>query len=141
MGADTVLLPQRLELANVPSLVDRFYIDGPLASDDLEGLHLREGPVVVVPFLNEQMVFESPRNPHSGCFVLTQEQLQHWADQSWWLDRDCGFISPLESAATLGLIKTFRLYKPALDYASWLEVQHWGTSFRSLIGKSVEPLH
>jgi hypothetical protein len=133
MGDDAVLLPQRLELVGAPSVVDRFYIDGPLASEDLEALNLLNGPVVVVPFLEEQMVFESPRNPHAGCFVLTQAQLRHWSSQPHWLDRDCSFISPLESAATLGLIKTFRLYKPALEYASWLEVQHWGTSFHSLL--------
>lgn len=133
MGPDAVLLPQRLELARGPSRVDRFYIDGPLADSDLAQLPLKGGPVVLMPFLNEQIAFEPPHNPHAGCFVLTAAQLRHWTEQPWWLDRDCSFISPLESAATLGLIKTFRLYKPCLSHAAWLEVQHWGTSFHSLL--------
>jgi len=133
-GADTVLLPQRLELPRGPSQVERFYIDGPLAESDLSALPLRAGPVVLVPYLSGQMAFETPRNPHAGCFVLSHHQLEHWSTQSWWLDRDCSFISPLESAATLGLIKTFKLYKPCLSHAAWLEVQHWGTSFHSLLG-------
>lgn len=134
LGSEVVLLPQRLEFARGPSRVDRFYIDGPLSDADLAALDRKQGPVVVLPFLNQQMAFETPRNPHAGCFVLTAAQLQHWVEQSWWLDRDCSFISPLESAATLGLLKTFRLYKPCLSHAAWLEVQHWGTSFHSLLG-------
>lgn len=133
MGPEVVLLPQRLELAHGPSHVDRFYIDGPFSDADWAALACKRGPVVVVPHLNLQMAFETPRNPHAGCFVLTAAQLRHWSEQAWWLDGDCSFISPLESAATLGLIKTFRLYKPCLPYAAWLEVQHWGTSFHSLI--------
>jgi hypothetical protein len=46
-------------------------------------------------------------------------------------------VSPLESAATLGLAKTFRLYKPVMAQASWLELQHWGTSFHCLLGDRV----
>ena len=34
----------------------------------------------------------------------------------------------------------FRLYKPAFACASWLEIQHWGTSFSSLVGGSVKRL-
>lgn len=133
MGPDAVLLPQRIELAPFPSVADRFYIDGPLAAEDLSVLELKPSPVVVVPYLSDQIAFEVPRNPHSGCFVLTHAQLAHWVDQPWWLDRDCSFISPLESAATLGLLKTFRLFKPGLSHAAWLEVQHWGTSFHCLL--------
>lgn len=134
MGDEVVLLPQRVELARGPSRVDRFYIDGPLAPADLAAFDCKQGPVLIAPFLQQEMAFETPRNPHAGCFVLTAAQLRYWTEQPWWLDRDCGFISPLESSATLGLIKTFRLYKPCLSHAAWLEVQHWGTSFHSLLG-------
>ena len=46
-------------------------------------------------------------------------------------------MSPLESAATLGIAKTFRLFKPVMAQASWLEIQHWGTSFHCLLGNKV----
>ena len=47
--------------------------------------------------------FESPRNPHAGCFVLSRNQLQHWTQQPHWQDGDSSWVSPLESAATLGI--------------------------------------
>ena len=48
--------------------------------------------------------FESPRNPHSGCFVLSRTQMDYWTKQPHWQDGDCSCI-PLESAATLGIAK------------------------------------
>ena len=66
-------------------------------------------------------------------FFLSDSQLRHWLDQPYWLDRDCSFISPLESAATLGISKAFKLLKPCFSHASWFELQHWGTSFHGLI--------
>ena len=133
MGDDAVLLPQRMELAGEPHLVDRFYIDGPMHADERRSLVPEDGPIVMADWPGGHVAFEPPQNPHAGCFFLNAGQLQHWMKQSWWLDRDCSFVSPLESAATLGLAKTFKLYKPCLSHASWLEVQHWGTSFHSLI--------
>ncbi len=133
MGSETVLLPQRFEMPKNPSIVDRFYIDGPLGEEDLSPLNLKKGPVVVVPFLSDEMVFITPKNPHAGCFVLSNKQLSKWIDKRYWLDLDCSFISPLESSATLGISKTFRIYKPSLSHAAWLEIEHWGISFHSLI--------
>ena len=69
--------------------------------------------------------------------MLSRSQLHHWTQQSHWQDGDCSWISPLESAATLGIAKTFRLIKPVMAQASWLEIQHWGTSFHSLLGENV----
>ena len=133
MGSDQVLLPQRVEFPSRPHLVDHLFIDGPLSDNDQALLPLKRlGPIVMqVP--GGDVVFESPQNPHAGCFFLSPEQLRYWQSQSHWLDRDCSFISPLESAATLGLMKTFALRKPAFSHASWLELQHWGTSFHNLI--------
>jgi len=63
--------------------------------------------------------------------------LQYWTQQHHWLDGDCSWVSPLESAATLGIAKTFRLFKPVMAQASWLEIQHWGTGFHCLLGNKV----
>ena len=62
--------------------------------------------------------------------------MRYWAEQSWFLDGDSSLVSPLESAATLGLLKTFQLYKPQMPFASFLELQHRGL-LRSLIGDKV----
>ena len=63
--------------------------------------------------------------------------MYHWTQQPHWQDGDCSWVSPLESAATLGIAKTFRLFKPVMAQASWLEIQHWGTSFHCLLGDKI----
>lgn len=133
MGPEDILLPQRVELPGGPHWVDRFYIDGPLDPEELDKLSLRNSDPVLLKAPGGDVVMETPQNPHAGCFFLTHAQLQHWVDQPHWMDQDTSFISPLESAATLGLAKTFRLWKPCFSHASWFELQHWGTSFHSLI--------
>ncbi len=50
--------------------------------------------------------------------------MAHWAEQSYFLDGSAAFFGPLESAATLGLMKTFDVYKPARQNAGFLEVEH-----------------
>ena len=44
--------------------------------------------------------------------------------QAVFFDRDISFAGPLESAATLGIMKTFRIYKPANDNAGFFEILH-----------------
>ena len=137
VGSESVLLPQRFEFLPIPARIDKLYIDGVLPSDQLE-IHLPDPmpPLHLGNALVGGMTFESPRNPHAGCFVLRPDQLRHWRKQPWWLDGDSSFISPLESAATLGLLKTFKLYKPTYASALFLEAQHWGTNFLGLMAKA-----
>ena len=137
IGPESVLLPQRFELLPIPAWIDKLYIDGAMPVDQLQ-LHISD-PMPSIHFHDGfcgDLTFESPRNPHAGCFVLSPEQLRHWSQQPWWLDGDCSFISPLESAATLGLLKTFKIYKPTYASGSFLEAQHWGTSFLGLMAKA-----
>ena len=138
MGDTCLVLPQRLEFSPLPHRVDRFYIDGPIAEGDLRRLVPEAGPVRLVQWAGAQVPFEPPRNPHAGCFFLSRAQLAHWVDQPWWQDGDTSFISPLESAATLGIAKTFSLFKPCLSHAAWLELQHYGTSFHGLINGAAD---
>ena len=141
LGEQCVLLPLRYELFWYPvDTVDRFFIDGPMDVNDLQMLIPDPPRSISTPLPGGNITFVSPDNPHSGCFVLTKDQLQYWSDQSWFLDGDCSFISPLESAATLGLLKTFTLYKPHISCASFLELQHWGVNFRNLIGGQIHYL-
>lgn len=136
-GNDSVLLPQRYEVLPIPSRVNKLFIDGSLPNHEL--IKLLPVPTETIEIENwplGKISFESPLNPHSGCFVLTHAQLSHWVQQSWWLDLDCSFISPLESAATLGILKTFKLFKPSFPMASLLEVQHWGTNFLAILAKA-----
>jgi len=137
VGDDCVLLPHRIEFSSEPHAVDRFYIDGAMPEKDLRFVVPDPAPTLAAEWPGGQVLFESPQNPHAGCFFLGPAQLQHWIQQPHWQDGDCAWISPLESAATLGIAKTFRLYKPSMAMAGWLELQHWGQSFHCLIGRSV----
>ena len=132
-----LLLPHRYEHCHQPDPVDKLYIDGPMHRDDLRAVVPEPAPPVRSQQPGGAIQLESPANPHAGCFFLTPGQLQHWVRQPWWQDGDCSFVSPLESAATLGIARTFQLYKPSLAQASWLEIQHWGSSFRCLMGDTL----
>jgi hypothetical protein len=137
LGDDCLLLPHRYELNAQPHAVDRFYIDGPMHEQELQQVIPNPSPPLAADWPGGRLFFESPSNPHAGCFFLTPQQLNYWIQQPCWQDGDCSWVSPLESAATLGIAKTFRLFKPAMRQASWLELQHWGISFHCLIGRSV----
>ena len=51
-------------------------------------------------------------------------QLGVWIESPNFLDGDVSYLSPLDSAVTLSVMKTFRVYKPVLDQAWFLEVLH-----------------
>jgi hypothetical protein len=133
MDSRFILLPHRFEISQNPSIVDRFYIDGPLGDSEVRPLIPNPLPEFFIDSFGCSIPFSSPSNPHSGCFFLTHKQLSRWVGQPWWQDRDISFVSPLESAATLGITKTFELLKPSFSHSSWFEIQHYGTCFHSLI--------
>lgn len=124
-GDQAVLQPNRYEVQPGQPL-DKLYIDGNLAKpssgwsiQDMSDKSPLEGEVLGLPIR-----FQRVNNPHSGCFFLNLKQMEHWAEQSYFLDRDTSFTGPLESAATLGVAKTFKIYKPARENAAFLEVWH-----------------
>ena len=135
-----VLLPHRYESHRLPDRIDKLYVDGPVSAEWLKQFVSNPPAPVSAALPAGEVLFQAPANPHAGCFVLGSAQLQYWSEQPWFQDLDCGFVSALESSATLGLLKTFQVYKPALSHANWLELQHWGRSFRMLVGQSVKPM-
>lgn len=129
---EALLQPNRYE-ARPDGPVQKLYVD----------YHIRPGltapyqdvtdsPQLHLPFLDETVVCERTSYPSAGCFFLDAEQLAMWAEGPHFLDGDVSYMSPLDSAATLSIMKTFRVYKPVLDQASFLEVLHasprWITS-------------
>jgi hypothetical protein len=133
----SLLQPNRYEVS-INNLTDKAYVDGDLL------------PRVTAPFQNVQeraelkgkimgmpITFHRALNPHSGCYFLNANQMTYWAKQAHFIDRDTSFVSPLESAATLGIMKTFRIYKTVPQQANFLEIQHFGTGFLRLIGEQV----
>ena len=132
-GDHAVLMPNRFEVAR-SAIVHKAYIDGPLRGESTDAFQNRQvTPVLEGEALGQPIRFVRPQNPHSGCFFLNEAQMTTWAKKSYFLDRDTRFIGPLESAATLGVMRTFRLYKPAPESAGFLEVEHPGNRFLQLI--------
>jgi hypothetical protein len=129
LGDQVVLQPNRYEVGPL-GLVHKAYIDGdlpPNVTAPFQDLTVR--PVATGHLLGTTVAFERAKNPHAGCYFLNARQMESWARKPYFLDRDTSFIGPLESAATLGLMRTFRVYKPAAESAAFLEIEHFGTSF------------
>jgi hypothetical protein len=123
--------PNRYEVGPL-GLVHKAYIDGDLpveATAPFQDISIT--PVVTGGLLGTSVEFHRAKNPHAGCFFLNARQMETWARQPYFLDRETGFIGPLESAATLGIMRTFRVYKAAVESAGFLEIEHFGTSFLS----------
>ena len=124
-GEDAVLQPQRYEAGDLNGPV-KLYIDGVLSEhvragafqdvSDRSGLRVRA--------LGRELAFIRFENPHAGCFFLTDRQMRRWMEGPYFLDRSQTWVGPLESAASLGLMRAFRVYKPALGCANFLEIEH-----------------
>ncbi|NJK66996.1 MAG: calcium-binding protein [Microcoleus sp. CSU_2_2] len=136
-GNGNLLQPNRYEVS-AQGPVFKAYIDGNLATNATAKFqNVEEHRQLLGKIMEQSIAFERSLNPHSGCYFLNAEQMAHWANQSDFLDRDTSFIGPLESAATLGIMRNFRVYKPSPSYANFLEIQHFGSSFLKLIGNKV----
>jgi hypothetical protein len=125
VGDRAVLQPHRFELSATPP-IQKLYIDGRISDPDISPRFQNKS---VRPYLRGRMLgtevgFERVDNPHAGCFFLTGQQMKQWAKEPYFLDRATDFWGPLESAATLGVMRTFEVYKPALANAGVLEVHH-----------------
>ncbi|MBR7621258.1 hypothetical protein JKL49_17825 [Phenylobacterium sp. 20VBR1] len=140
-GQKRVLFPNRIEWnRRAPTL--KTYIDGDLnakIADNMNAFVSDDDTLYGAP-LGRQTVFRRARNPHSGYFALTRDQLNYWMRQPHWMDRDVGFISPLESSATLGVAKTFSIYKAYGRSSSFLEIEHMDNGFSNLKMPVVPPL-
>lgn len=133
LGNDYLLMPNRYEIAT-NKIVQKAYLDGPMRPEATAPYQdLLDRPEIKAKVLETPVVFERPSNPHCGGFFLNAEQMNRWASRPYFLDRDVSFVGPLESAATLGVMKTFRIYKSTADNASFLELEHAGTAFLGLI--------
>jgi len=124
-GDRALLQPNRYELSPADK-VHKLYIDcnllKPELSEKYQNVKLR--PEIQKRVMNEKVVLKRVNNPHAGCFFLNAKQMAKWAEQPYFLDRATDFGGPLESAATLGVMRCFECYKPARECAAFLEVEH-----------------
>ena len=123
-GDETLLLPHRFEIGVRQSL-HKLYIDGPVREDfSAKWQDINDRRKLRAEAFGSQLVFERWPNPHSGCFFLNARQMEKWAASPSFGSLDTSFAGPLESAASLGIMKNFRVYKPSFPYAGYLEVRH-----------------
>jgi len=131
-GDQRVLSPNRLEW-NPAARRLKTYVDGDISQATFTQLtrNLPDADTLRARPLHGEVTFQRARNPHSGFLAITKAQLSHWMAQPHWLDYDVSFVSPLESAATLGVTKTFPVYKPLAPHA-FLEVEHLDDRFSKM---------
>lgn len=123
-GDDAVLFPHRFESSSKLPL-QKLYIDGRVREDFTERWQdIKDRQYLAAEVMGAGVQFERWPNPHSGCFFLNATQMQRWSESAFFRDGDMSFAGPLESAATLGAIKTFRVYKPSLENAHFFELSH-----------------
>lgn len=136
-GPQRLLQPNRYEVS-LRRTPRKLYIDGDLRKAVTDAFCPVDGdPELAGDLLGRPVHFRRALNPHSGCFFLSAEQMGRWIAAPHFLDCDTRFISPLESAASLGIMRSFRLYKPVAANAAFLEIQHESEGFLSLVGNGV----
>jgi hypothetical protein len=137
-GDLSLLQPNRYEVST-HRLTCKTYIDGDLSPQLTAPFQkVQEQAQLKGSIMGQPIAFQRTLNPHSGCYFLNANQMTHWVSQPDFLDRDVSFVGPLESAATLGIMKAFRVYKTLREQASFLEIQHFGKGFLELIGQQVD---
>jgi hypothetical protein len=123
-GNENLLLPHRYETA-VNEPLHKLYIDGPVKPDfTAKWQDVSDRRELFSEYLGKPISFERWSNPHSGCFFLNPSQMERWTKSPIFQDGDCSFAGPLESAASLGIMKIFRIYKPSMANAGLFEIQH-----------------
>ena len=123
-GEEAVLSPHRFE-RSLSQPAHKLYHDGSVRPDFTAAWQdVNDRRFLESEMLGRKLRFERWPNPHSGCFFLNARQMERWASMPWFGDQDSSFAGPLESAASLGIIKTFRQYKPSPSNAAFLEVEH-----------------
>jgi hypothetical protein len=121
---EVVLMPNRFELMQGPR-IEKVYVDGPVSRNFTTFWQdIASDPAIVLIYLGLKVRFVRASNPHAGCFFLSRRQFATWRAKPYFGDRDQAFMGPMESAATLGPMKTFRLFKPSVENAGFLEAEH-----------------
>ena len=137
-GDECVLQPNRYERSM--GKFRKVYIDGEIRPGVTEPFQdVAHKPRLRGKVLGNDVEFIRPHNPHSGCFFLNARQMLRLSEQPYFTQPDANFISPLESAAGLHVMRAFKVYKPAPANASFLEVEHFQPNFISLIGDKIAP--
>jgi hypothetical protein len=132
-GNDAVLQPNRFEISLGPPLW-KLYLDGNTFKRDAGAAFqdVTDRPKLSASGLGADWLFQRVGNPHSGGFFLNAQQMAVLAGKSDFGVYTTAFHTALESAATLPIMRHFRVYKPARENAAFLEMRHLGQRFLPL---------
>ena len=132
-GDARLLQPNRFETGSHPHL-DKIYIDGDLPPSCTAPFQPVTNPrQLSADVLGRPVVFRTTTNPHAGCFFLSAAQMARWAESPHFLDRSVAFIGALESAATLGVMRSFEVFKPGIENPDFFEVRHFGSAYLGMV--------
>lgn len=138
-GPEALLQPNRFE--NASAFGYKVYPDYVLGRP-WTTMHqdLSDRPELTMEFMGEAIRFERTSYPAAGSFCLNAAQLERWVSHPSFLDMDESFLGPLDSAGILSIMKAFRVYKPVLDHASFLEVKHGSPRWSPIVGLEQHPI-
>lgn len=129
-GHSALLQPNRFELSHDLATMKR-YVDGNTTAPDLPR-RFQDTSVrtrLMGEALGRSFLFERVANVHAGCFFLNAAQLSRIASSPRFGTPNSEFFGPLETAATMMIMRTFEVYKPARENAGFLELHHLGRRF------------
>ena len=129
---EAVLMPHRIEPVQRRSL-GQLLPDGPLRPGLVQPAFEPANDVLQLQTAaGQSLSFDRPSNPHAGMFAVSRDQVKHLREQE--LPRE-GFVSPLETAATLTVAAFYPVLKPALRQRSFLQVEHGQPSYLYTLGQ------
>ena len=121
-GPQALLQPNRFEIST-GRVVHKLYVDGRLTQAE-PWLGTAGARHLSAEALGRTWHFRRVSNPHSGCFFVDAGQMARLAADPAFGRFSDAFVGPLESAATLPILRNFAVYKPALANAAFLEMRH-----------------
>jgi hypothetical protein len=136
-GPTSLIQPNRFEKSST-GMACKAYVDYILHSRVTAAFQdITINPTIKMDFLGEDILFERTSYPSAGSFFLNGEQLDLWSTSPHFESLDTSYLSSLDSAASLSVMKVFSVYKPVLDQAWFLEVEHLSPRWVDTIGRSV----
>ena len=126
-----VLMPHRTEW--VPGgKGQRLLVDGPLRPAFIRTFCTPTANAARGRFREREVVFDQTDNPHSGLFCISGTQARQLATLEQPTD---GFVSPLETAATLTVLRHYMVLKPSWNDRDFLWIEHGHPSFLGCCSK------
>lgn len=94
--------------------------------NDYCGAHQRHSdPSLRFVALGRPITIERSTQPHAGCWFLNETQARLFVESDYFGWRgQLLWNSPLDTAATWGIARVFKVYKTALDSLDFFEVEH-----------------